>query len=259
VSKKSKQVDNRIQSSGHVITAAKTHREQMAESLAARAVAVQGANTQATKAVFLNVFDFLTDVLGHSVQFMDQAELQLVAERADDVGLREDRDSKAASLLAACVRVRSMVQDALGTIGVKTYGLTGDTPRVPVQLASHARTIGKLMQEKPFSVTVDGVSFDSAAMASTLEGKAAAAEKALAVTQTEEQELVNEMGKREAAIAKWVEDHQGVADTLVGLFRLAGRKDLSEHVRPSSRMLTGDEVAQAPTPKENGADPAGTA
>ncbi len=248
VSKKSKQVDNRLQSSGHVITAATTHRTEMAESLAARAIEPQGANTLVTKEVILTVFDFLTDTLGQSAQSMDEAELRLVAEKADDVGLREDRDSKTASLLAACVRVRSMVIDALGPTALKTYGLTGDTPRIPTQLASHARTVVKLLQEAPFTVTVDGVSFDSAAMASTLQAKAVAVEKTLTDAQREEQELGNELGKRDAAIDAWTERHQGVADTLVGLFRLAGRKDLSERVRPSARMLAGDEVASVEAP-----------
>ncbi len=249
VTKKSKQVDNRLQSSAHVITAATTHRTEMAEALSARAIQVQGANTLVTKEVILTVFDFLTDTLGQSAQSMDEAELRLVAEKADDVGLREDRDSKTASLLAACVRVRSMVIDALGPTALKTYGLTGDTPRIPTQLASHARTVVKLLQEAPFTVTVDGVSFDSAAMASTLQAKAAAVEKTLTDMQREEQELSNELGKRDAAIDAWTERHQGVAYTLVGLFRLAGRKDLSERVRPSARMLAGEDVAPVETPK----------
>jgi hypothetical protein len=43
--------------------------------------------------------------------------------------------------------------------------------------------------------------------------------------------------------------HQGVADVLVGLFRLAGRKDLSDRVRPSSRTLAGEEAPAVETPK----------
>lgn len=251
MSKKSKQVENRIQSSAHVMMAAKTHREHIAESLAARAVEVQGSNTLATKDVFLILMDFLVEGLGHSVASMDRAEMGVVAERSDDVGLRDARDTAMSSLLTAAVRVRSMVLDALGDKGLDAYGLSGDTPRLARDLVSHANTVAKLMQERPFNVTVDGVTFDSAAMASTLANKAAAVEMALSDMQREEQELVNALGLRHEAITEWAEAHQGTADALVGLFRLGGRKDLSERVRPSSRTLSGDEVSIIEVPKES--------
>jgi hypothetical protein len=251
VSKKSKQVENRIQSSEHVIAAAKAHRAPIADALVGRALEVQGANTPVTKDALLAVFDFLVDSLEHSVKVLDDAEMRVVTERADDVGLRDARDAATSSLLTAAVRIRSMVLDALGAKGIETYGLSGETPRLPRDLMSHAHTVAKLMQEHPFHVTVEGVTFDSAAMAATLTAKADAVEKAIADMHREEQELVNELGRRHTAITDWTEVHQGVADTLTGLFRLARRKDLSDRVRPSSRMLAGEEAPAAESPKEN--------
>ena len=257
VTKKSKQVENRIESSQHVGIAAKTHRDQIADVLATRAVEVQGANTLVTKAVWISVVDFLVDDLKHSVTVMDTAEMRVVSERSDDVGLRDARDTASTNLHAAAVRVRSMVLDALGPNGIATYGLSGETPRVTRDLTNHAYTVAKLMQENPFNVTVDGVTFDSAAMATTLKAKADAAEKTLTDMQREEQELVNELGNRQTAIAGWVDVHQGVADTLTGLFRLAGRKDLAERVRPTTRTLAGEDVTPAEPPKDNGGTPGG--
>jgi len=147
--------------------------------------------------------------------------MRVVAERADDVLLRDARETRNANLLLAAIRVRSMVLDALGEKGLATYGLSGETPRVPRDLMNHAYTVAKLMQENPFNVTVDGVTFDSAAMATTLTTKADALATALADVQREEQELANELGKRNVAITAWGDVHQGVADTLTGLFRLA--------------------------------------
>lgn len=257
MTKKSKQVENRIASSQHVIIAAKTHRDQIADVLATHAVEVQGANTLVTKPVWISVVDFLIDGLEHSVTVMDSAEMRVVGERSDDVGLRDERDTAATNLHAAAVRVRSMVLDALGPNGIATYGLSGETPRVTRDLTSHAYTVAKLMQENPFNVTVDGVTFDSAAMATTLKAKADAAEKSLADMQREEQELVNELGHRQTAIEAWGDVHQGVADTLTGLFRLVGRKDLSERVRPTSRTLTGEDVSPAEPPKDVSVTPGG--
>jgi hypothetical protein len=253
MSKKSKQVENRIETSEHVITAATTHRDQIADELATHAIKVQGSNTLVTKAVWLSIVDFLVDDLKHSVTAMGTADMRVVTERADDVDLRDTRETTTTNLLLATVRVRSMVLDALGEKGLATYGLSGETPRVARDLMSHAFTVVKLMQETPFNVTVDGVTFDSAAMATTLKAKADAVETALANMQREEQELVNELGNRHTAIGDWVDVHQGVADTLTGLFRLAGRKDLSERVRPTSRTLAGEEAPPAePTPGTSG-------
>lgn len=241
MSKKSKQVENRIRTSQHVMTAAKTHRDQLADILAERAKKAQGANTSITKEAIKAVFDFLVDDLHHAVTFMDDAEARVVAERADDVYLRDKRDTATTNLQSAMVRVRSMVLDALGEKGLATYGLSGETPRITRDLLTHAATASKLMQETPFHVTVDGVTFDSAAMATTLASKVNAVEQALNDMAREEQELVNELGHRHTAITQWVDVHQGVADTLTGLFRLAGRKDLADRVRPSSRSLAGEE------------------
>lgn len=258
MAKKSRQVDNRIQSSEHVVHAATTHAEQVAERLAARAISVQGVNTMATKEFFHVLLAFLTDTLGASARSLDEAEHRVLAERSDDVGLREDRDSAAADLLRAAVRVKSMVADALGPEGIATYSLEGETPRAPRELVSHAESVSNLMIKKPFLVTVEGITFDSAAMAQTLATKANKLDKSLATMKREEQELADQLGLRETQVLAWIEDHQGIADTLVGLFRLAGRKDLAERVRPTSRALAGEEVtppAEAPTtPSE---DPSG--
>jgi hypothetical protein len=150
-----------------------------------------------------------------------------------------------------------MVLDALGNNSLAKYGLAGETPRSPRDAQSHAQTVAQHMQEHPFNVTVEGVTFDSGAMAATLTTKAKALENALGDMQREEQELVNELGNRQTAITEWTEVHQGVADALTGLFRLAGRKDLAEWVRPTIRTLSGDEAQTDPPATGDGATPTG--
>lgn len=251
MSKKSRQVENRIATSEHVMIAAKTHRDQIADVLAMHAVKVQGSNTVVTKAVWISVVDFLIDDLKHSVTTLDTAEMRVVNERADDVGLRDERDTAVSNLYAAAVRVRSMILDALGPNGIATYGLSGETPRVTRDVMSHAFTVANLMKKHPFNVTVDGVTFDSAALANTLTTKANAVETALNNMQREEQELANELGNRHTAIDQWMDVHQGIADAFTGLFRLAGRKDLAERVRPTSRTLAGEETPPTEPTKDN--------
>jgi len=248
MAKKAKQIDNRIQSTERVTTAATTHKDQIAEALAARAVEVLGPDTKATRDVFSIVLDFVASSLKYAGGNLDNAELAVVAERADDVGLRETRDAAEAAVRNSSVRVKSMVTDALGDSALATYGLEGQTPRGTRELLSHARTVVKLLKEKPFQKEVEGVTFDSAALAAGLEGKADALGKAVGDVDREDQELKDKLGKRDATLGAWVETYQGSADTLVGLFRLAGRRDLSEAVRPTQRTIAGEEIAPEAPP-----------
>jgi hypothetical protein len=240
--KKAKQIDNRVQSSGKVIRAATTHRNTVAEALAKRAVEVQGPNTKATKEVWLIVQDFYADALQHSTKGIDDAELAVTAERADDVEPRERRDSLENSLTARMVRIRSNVLDAMGPESLKTYGLEGATPRGAREVASHARNVANLMKQKPFHVTLDGMTLDSAGIVASMETEAEKIEAANVDVEREGQELVDAIGRRDVKVEGWGDVYQGVADSLTGNFRLAGRRDLSEWVRPTSRTLSGEEV-----------------
>jgi len=248
MAKKAKQIDNRIQSTERVVTAATTHRDQIAEALATRAVEALGPQTKATKDVFVVVLDFLAAALKHSAGKLDAAELAVVAERADDVGIRETRDANEAAVRNTSIRLKSMLTDALGDDALRVYGLEGQTPRGARELVSHARTVSNLLKEKPFQKSVDGVTFDSAALAAGLDAKAEALAKSVADLDREDQELKDKLGKRDAELGAWTETYQGSTDGLVGLFRLAGRKDLSEAVRPTQRTLAGEEVAPEAPP-----------
>jgi len=225
----------------------------IAKALAERAIEVQGPNTKATEEVFSIVLGFYEDVLGFSTKAIDKAELAVTAERSDDVEPREKRDSLESELGASMVRIRSNVLDAMGPEALKVYGLQGATPRGPREVASHAHNVSNLMKQKPFQVTRDGMTLDSAGIVSMLDTTADQLDAAIAKVETEAQELVNVIGQRDAKVLTWRDDYQGVADSLTGNFRLAGRRDLSEWVRPTSRTLSGEEVA----PDEQEADPSG--
>ncbi|MBI2378141.1 MAG: hypothetical protein HYV07_29335 [Deltaproteobacteria bacterium] len=59
--------------------------------------------------------------------------------------------------------------------------------------------------------------------------------------------------RRDRAVEAWVECYQRVATTLEGLFRLGGRADLADRVRPTARAAAGEEAglegpAEVPNP-----------
>src|SRR4051794_19389800 len=60
---------------------------------------------------------------------------------------------------------------------------------------------------------------------------------------SEARELEKALGARDQAVELWTEVYQGVATALSGLYRLAGRKDLADRVRPTSRTLSGEDAA----------------
>lgn len=244
--KKAKTVDTRVQSSSHVFQAALTHRELVAESLAARAIAIEGASTKATKDVFLILVDFLASSLGTSSKSVDLAELAVVAERADDIEPRQTRDAALNQLISTALRTRSIVEDALGPSGLRTYGFEGATPRTPKELFSFSQNVSNLLKEMPFQITKEGITYNSAAVKTALDDRISQLDTALTHVQREEQELADKLGQRDKLLETWGDDYQGTADTLTGLFRLIGRKDLAERVRPSVRHATAEEEAPRP-------------
>jgi hypothetical protein len=164
---------------------------------------------------------------------------------------RERRDALEHELVARMVRIRSNVVDAMGPEALKVYGMEGTTARGPREVASHARNVANLMKQKPFKMTADGMTLDSAGIVPMLDTKAGALEAAIGDVEREGQELADVIGQRDQKVVVWGDDYQGVADSLTGNFRLAGRRDLSEWVRPTSRTLSGEEV----TEDEQGAEP----
>lgn len=60
---------------------------------------------------------------------------------------------------------------------------------------------------------------------------------------------------RDRAIAEWAIIYQGVANMLSGLYRLAGRDDLADRIRPTVRRAEGlDQPPAEPEPIVGGGD-----
>jgi hypothetical protein len=248
-----KQIENRLTVSGKVAASAQTHRAEVAKSLAAQAKAVQGSKTQATADVFETTIGALQDMVERAAAALKKAELTYAAEQADDVQPRSQRDALAIELNALMARLRSTVEDALGSEALRTYGLEGSTPRSARPLVHHVANVVSLMQKKPATVTTEfGSTFSTEATVTAIQAKGAALEVALKVVDREARELEKAQSDRDQAVELWTEVYQGVATALSGLYRLAGRKDLADRVRPTSRTITGEDAP--PESTAGGAD-----
>lgn len=250
MAKVGKEIENRLTVSKKVVTAARTHGPGLAPALAAQAVLAQGQDDAPSAEDFAAMFESLAAMLSSAAGGLEQAALDHSAEQADDIAPRTARDKTADALLSLMVQLRATVETALGSAGLATYGLEGDTPRLPKALSSHAANVTALLAKAPVEVTTDlGTTFSSTAAITALTARKSQLDTALADVDREARELEDALGKRNQAIARWTDTYQGAANTLTGLFRLAGRNDLAERVRPTSRTLSGEDEGPA-TPEE---------
>lgn len=246
MAKLGKEIENRITVSRKVIAAATTHGPGLAPVLAEKALAAKGDGEAPKAAAFKAMFASLAAMLTSATDALEVAELAYAAEQADDVAPRATRDKANEKLLALMVKLGSTLEDAMGADAVKSYGLAGDTPRTPKALSSYVGNVVNLMKKKPADVTTEvGGKFSTAATVAILQARKAELDAALKDVDREAREFEGSLGKRDQAMERWTDAYQGIASTLTGLFRLAGRKDLAERVRPTSRTISGEDSGPA--------------
>ena len=250
MAKLGKEIENRLTVSRKVIAAATTHGPGLAGVLAEKALAAKGEGEAPKAAAFKAMFASLAAMLTSATDALEAAELAHAAEQADDVAPRATRDKTKDRLLSLMVKLGSTVEDAMGEGALKSYGLSGDTPRTPKALSSYVGNVINLMTKNPANVTTEvGGKFSTAATVAILQEKKGELDAALKDVDREAREFEGSLGKRDQAMERWAETYQGIANTLTGLFRLAGRKDLAERVRPTSRTVSGEDSG----PAEDGA------
>jgi hypothetical protein len=253
MAKLTKDIENRLSVSRKVVAAATTHGPELAPVLAASALEAQGVGNGPDAAAFEATFASLAALLSFTSSALEKAALEHAAEQADDIAPRIARDAARDAASVVMVQLRSAVESAMGQAGLRTYGLEGETPRMPKALASHIGNVIHLLQKNPIEVTSElGSVFSSAVIVPALEKRKKAIDDALLDVDREERELESTQGKRDRALTRWVDVYQGTANTLVGLFRLAGRKDLAERVRPTSRTISGEDAGSAEEGAQSG-------
>lgn len=249
MAKFAREIENRLTVSDKVIAAARTHGPGLAPVLAAKAAQAQGQDAP-SEANFAAMFESHAAMLSFAAAGLRQAALEHSAEQADDVAPRAVRNQATSALLSLMVQLRATAETTLGYASLATYGLEGDTPRIPKTLSEHAGNVANLLAKAPFEIVTDlGSTFSSAAAITALTARKTQLDAALGTVDKEARELEDALGKRDQALARWTDVYQGTANTLTGLFRLADRNDLAERVRPTSRTISGED-AGPPAPEE---------
>ena len=250
------QLQNRIRISDKVVASARTHGAKIAAILADQVIAVEGTSTPATAEAFKAVIFAFANGLEHATKTMREAEQAVAAEKADDGPIRTKRDKATHELADLLVRLRSTISDHLGTEGLATYGLSGETLRVPRKTLEQAHNVAQLLEKAPVKLASPfGASFDSVIAAGSLSAKATALDGLIADDDREARELEDTYAVRDRAVAAWSDAYQGTASTLEGFYRRAGWKELAEKVRPTLRKMRGEEIGAEDT--ETPAPPGG--
>lgn len=241
-------VSNRLDNGEEVVASGRTHRDAIAAALEERVETWTAAQAAAAIDVFVGHLHAHNELLGAT-------EDEYVAEQADDPTVREAREEAKANLLDLAVRARSRIADTLGRAGLERYGLESDTPRNARALASHVENAIKLLRGDVAEID-DGLggTLATTALADSLAAAHAPLADAVARLRVESREGEGALTARDRALEEWTDAYQGVATVLVGLYRLAGRQDLAERIRPTDRRASGRETSEPspgdPTPVE---------
>lgn len=257
MAKLSRQVENQMASAAKVSASARTHAPTVSSALAKVVKDAQGANAPAAS-VFETLMLSGADALDFASKALYSAELKLAHERSDDVQPRQARDEQQAELVQILAQVKGFVELALDEKGLKTYGLNEDIPRNTARATlNFASKVAHLMDEYPqVKTTAIGITMDTAVLAQMLKAKAAVLAPLVETMDTEARELDEALAERNRSSAQWSDTYQGVATMLMGLYRMAGYKDLADKVKPTIRAAQGNEVAQDVT-EETGEPKAG--
>ncbi len=230
----SKQVANHIATARTVVSSVEHHSSIIIDPLEQELKKFSSVVTN-----FSELFLGLTAYLNGITQVMQNADIALAQERADDPQYREKRDAAIQGLTKLISRVKSVLPDAL----MAQYGLDGTAPTSSDGLINYGLKILGLVKEKPelINTTEDGfsiqVNVDS--IIESLTGSIKNLTDSLLDVKREEREAQASLENRDKKIAEWKGAYVAVASILAGFYQLAGRVDLADRIRPTVRKTTG--------------------
>ena len=215
-------------------------------------VAIRAAqlHPELTAPFMTSAFKVLAKVLTRTAHDLTVAEQAYQAEQADDGPVRARRDRAVENTASAVLRIRGAVEKSLGKAALATYGLDGETVREGAALLARARNVVQLLRGRPSKVEDDfGGTFDTAKAEQLLGPLAQELAETLDAVAAEARKLQQALDTRNRAAASWDEVYGGVTQVGMGLFRLAGAKDLADRLRPAAPKASVKVVA--PTVSED--------
>lgn len=166
---------------------------------------------------------------------MVEADAAHEAELGDDAPLRKARDEAASALSDKLVELREVITGVYGAPAASMV-FAAPAPEDPVVLSRFAGEVaaqlGRVTLPAP---RLKGAKLDIAETVSALQEHSATLDGHLKGVARELREAQATLDVKNRAMAAYDERFAGVATTLTGLLRLAGKPELAAKVRPSTR------------------------
>ena len=232
----SKQVVDRGRSSTRVTTTGETHRSEIARGLTAKfEPLLEPGEVSPDMAFFVTL---AMRLLARTQAQLDAADRAHDAELSDDPAVRAERDVAAGALRETVTNLRAAVSAVGGAAALQALSIPAAPPPDPLGLERYAAGLHAALVD-PTRVVINtsraGIVLDRGAMAATLQPELARLQAALQNVAKEVAELGATQTAKDKAFVVHDATFSGVANILEGLLTLAGRDDLADRVRPSTR------------------------
>ncbi|QDG49412.1 hypothetical protein FIV42_01260 [Persicimonas caeni] len=243
MSELSVQIVNRVKHARIVADAGRVHAPQVTAELGGDLDGLEGfEGSQLTTMAKAGV-----KLLMNVTELMEQLDLRYANESAQDSAARVKRDQYVAEGRAAIMAGRDHTRAVLGEEALTKYGIPSTTPEQANELLAVLNNIVHRLDEYPANEPGRfGAVFDSAKMREEFVAVHDNLAGALDALGTETRETEQVMLERDAVVARWERIYRGVAGQLSSLFIMAGRADLADRVRPTTRRAVGLDEPQVP-------------
>lgn len=188
-----------------------------------------------TAAVVLFVSVFL-DRLKAATDEMVLADEANARELGDDAALREARDAPALIVREVLIDLRGVLGAFFGESVLPAFGIAGDTPQDPVVLnRAGAAALAQLRVFVPPKARRASMKFDPQEWIALLEKPLADLSASLEEVAKDMRQNQLTLTEKNRAIEAYDQIFKLTTNLLVAVFSAAGRQDLADRVRPSTR------------------------
>lgn len=179
------------------------------------------------------------DLLEHKLRVLRQRARAVTHERGDDDAVDVELAAAVAAVRDLVMRTRSLFSSQFSGAILAGLALTGETPDDPDALEEYAAAVRDALGRITLPATDDGVTIDSAHRARLLDEGVTRLHAAIEATAAEDREEQGVVGERNKAEADLRQTYIGIADGFAADAVLAGRPDIADRVRPTSRRRKG--------------------
>lgn len=243
----SKLVVDRQRVVGDVIASAETHSNEVAQNVGNL---LQPFLKKDNKAVDIaGLMALLTRALAEANNQMVAADEAHFNELGDDAEPRTARDEAAVRLYDRLVEAREIITGLFGEASARQVGFDRSTPQEPLALARYAQRIADgLAQRDLGKPRVAGARFDVAESVAAIVEMQKELEQHLKSVDTEVREAEATLERKQQTMNVFDERFTAVTTVLEGLYRLAGKFEAADRIRPSVRRAGQTASAGEPIP-----------